>query len=577
MRLVALLAIVVALVSIPGVAAACGAFAGPPAPTEAELIAKLPYLTVEQVLVVWDKDTQMEDFVREARFAKSNQAFGFVVPTPTKPEVAAVKDPPWDRLHAKVPFQDMSLGGGGGDGTKGGPPMAAAAVPPPVEVLSQTRIGSFTAFTLATTDAGAFDKWLKDNGFTMTKESKPWIEHYVRLKFFFVAFRYEPSDAGSDLTGRGEMTSESVRIRFKTPNPYYPYMEPEHAAGAPKATTRRLDGWFVTKEPMVPVVARPTSRPRFGRPWELGMPAQRTSAELATILGDGLKEIVPQSATPLSVQAFRDQKVSRSRYGDVLLVPQNAATFSQADIDSRRFLLGVIDPVVIGEQDKEPVPEDAVSFAPISTSVPATNKPSTCSATPGPAPTGTGALLAFGVLGAALVFRRRAYLALALLGCRTPASSAPDAAPAQSVVVPAGPPSPADRERIALEVLAGKVPTEGISEAIPYDTGLHARVQLGPTLPVDGMLPTARKTLSTFIPRVKLCYAKELEMEPNARGDLTLSMTVAADGSVADVTPVDEKFQPGFVSCVRRELAGAKFDAPGNKTTLKPTFQLSAE
>jgi hypothetical protein len=80
-------------------------------------------------------------------------------------------------------------------------------------VLTQQRIGRFTAFTLAASEAGAFERWLTHNGFAMSDEAKPWLAHYVALQFFFVAFRYDRAGDHSP-----DMTSQTVRIRFQTPD-----------------------------------------------------------------------------------------------------------------------------------------------------------------------------------------------------------------------------------------------------------------------------------------------------------------------------------------------------------------------
>ena len=53
----------------------------------------LPFLTVEQVLIFWDKESGVEDFIRKTRFDRTGKPFGFVIPTPSTPEVFAAKAP----------------------------------------------------------------------------------------------------------------------------------------------------------------------------------------------------------------------------------------------------------------------------------------------------------------------------------------------------------------------------------------------------------------------------------------------------------------------------------------------------
>ena len=140
-----------AVVTLAGDAGACGAFfMKPPRPlTEQELAGQLPFLSVENVMLVWDRATETEDFVREARFAKADQKFGFVVPTPTRPEVFKVDGDPFKTLRDAYPY-DPPLppappGGLRGIGAGGAGAAPGNGAPPPVVVLSQQRIGSFTA------------------------------------------------------------------------------------------------------------------------------------------------------------------------------------------------------------------------------------------------------------------------------------------------------------------------------------------------------------------------------------------------------------------------------------------------
>jgi hypothetical protein len=89
---------------------ACGAFAGPRRPSDGEIYAHTPYLAVEQALILWDKETFTEDFIREARFARTGEAFGFVVPTPGLPEISKVEASPFDALRKAYPFTGPRTG-----------------------------------------------------------------------------------------------------------------------------------------------------------------------------------------------------------------------------------------------------------------------------------------------------------------------------------------------------------------------------------------------------------------------------------------------------------------------------------
>lgn len=592
-RLLAMLVWVIAVgLARVGDASACGAFAG--LPSEKSLAASLPFLTVEQVLVLWDKETGVEDFIRETRFDKAGKPFGFVVPTPSKPEVSSAK-PPFDALRAAYGFEDpnrLKIGGGGGPVQGGG----SGGAEPAVVVLSQQRIGSFVAFTLSARDPGAFDGWLRENGFAMTEAAKPWIQHYVALGFFFVALRYDApreADAGA---GAGSMTSETVRIRFQTPNPYYPYLEPAHEAAAPAPTRRMLTGWLVTREPMGPVAFHPTEqRARaWQRPWREGARYEASSAALSKQLGDELGKLLPSSER-LYIQTFRDLKVSREGYGDVFFVREHAESKEERDaaLEARRRLLGAVDPTLLSADVGE---ADAATPA-SATSVERRGSAKGCGVTPAGARgvSVVGALLLIVSLGLA---RRRRYalsvapivVASALAGCRSrdTTSSADAAADADAATTAtateARPATRAERENQALAILAG-ADEPSIARA-DWEPGVRAvglsgissdalrprrgevdigAIQQGAVTVADG-----DRVSAMLRPHLRHCYEAALDADAKVEGTVTLSVDVTQDGTVSAAVPVAQRgVSPGLVSCCAGAFRRVTFAAPTAPANLR--------
>lgn len=612
-------------------ARACGAFASArrPAETEAELAARLPFLTVEQVLLVWDKDTGVEDFIRETRFDKANQTFGFVVPTPTKPEVAAVKKAPFESLRKTYPFEPPDpprapnpTGGLGGLG--GGAGSGAGAEPPPVVVLSEQRIGSFTAFTLATTDAGAFDKWLDNNGFAMTEEARPWIARYIEQRFFFVALRYDPqrvggaaADANAD-AGEGvtpEMTSETIRIRFKTPHPYYPYTEPALAKDATAPYSRMLTGWIVTREPMNAVAHRaPTeyeSR-RFRRPWTTGLAYRAQTEEIARVVGPELRSVLPRTApsSPLAIQTFRDLKTRRTGFGDVLLVPSTPSPLSADDQEARRFLLTVMDPTLLKAEAPDagvetPTPAALGASAASVSASPDTKRSTGCSSAPESSRSGAAmARAAIVVLFGLFVLRRSTIKrsrvqanvlagALLLTACRprsdsvaidgsTDRAKTADGGLAtipQPAPTSARPSEPTREEKIqtVFTILSGAEPDGGIAVDPEQDRvrGHKGAAQVGATT-VDTPVPNADRVVAGLRPRFRRCYEAGLNIDPSMSGKLLISAEIAPDGSV---TKADASQNTGLSAAVATCCAGAvrraQFDAPAGGKSSKLTIPIS--
>ena len=333
LRTLALVLVALTLEAQPKPAEACGGF----------FSAKLeerPSLAYEQTLIVYDAQKSLEHFVREVVFDKESREFGFVVPTPGRPEVFPVLKNPFKDLNERFPlFPPMrggltSAGAGFGGGKGGGG----------VEVLETKRVGSFKAFVLAARDPGAFAKWLQEQSFTSTPESDRWLAHYVALGFYFVAMRYEPVSAGN-LEG-GVPSAETIRISFPTPLAFYPYLEPDAAAGAKTPEQRGLEVWLIARQRLLPLAARrrPTGGVDWLRPLASGASYGGYKDNLSGALGE-LTSLLP--AGSLFVQRFVDQKRSRAGFGDILFTPEAGGALSAERREAVRALLPLLDPELL--------------------------------------------------------------------------------------------------------------------------------------------------------------------------------------------------------------------------------------
>ena len=338
-------------VSAPFDATACGGFFS----RRSTKTVTVPSLQVEQVLIVHDPATETEHFVRELVFRDAKEPFGFVVPTPSQPTVAKVDRSPFAALATRFPPEPPFLGAtGSGAGGGGAPRGAAPDSAPKVSVLSKERIGSFTVFVLSATDAGALKKWLDVYQVAATTESEAWLKHYVELGFYYAAFRYEIPGAGA---ASSPAKSETVRISFATPLPYYPYREPVHPTPAPKRP-RVLAVWLVSPERAVPVAAvQEEGATLWKRPW--AEPVQHpnaTTADLTALVGAQLGALLasgrgdagagPPSERAWTVQTFQDQKTHRGGWGDVVLVPASPRANDAAKTERARKLMASLAPSV---------------------------------------------------------------------------------------------------------------------------------------------------------------------------------------------------------------------------------------
>jgi hypothetical protein len=332
-----LLACTLALAGPTPTASACGMF-GP------ILIApeRRPSLAREKVLIVHDAARGRQHFIREVAFRRADHRFGFVVPTPTLPEVATVAINPFTRLRERFPFAALGSGVGSGYGSAGAGFGGRGGGE--VEVIAVEKVGSFTAFTLAATDAAALAKWLEDNELESTPETEVWLAHYVRMGFYYVAMRYDPPPDAAGRKNRA-IAAETVRISFDTPVAYYPYFEPEptHKSREP----RLLEVWYVGAAPVVPVARQTASdgKAQWVRPLKPGRQDRDARKLLASVLRDELEALLPDGE--LVVQTFQDQKRRRTGFADILFASAKPVTLSPEQQKAVEPLLGVLDPGLI--------------------------------------------------------------------------------------------------------------------------------------------------------------------------------------------------------------------------------------
>lgn len=186
----------------------------------------------ETAVLIWDADAGVEHFIRSAAFTGTSADFGFLVPTPGRPDLG---DAPWQntgRLEAATaPRTEVrrrlgEFGCGSPKKTGSVPPRAAAPAPAPVQVVERKRVGGFDAAVLKATDADALRGWLGRNGYASRPELRDWLGDYVDDGWHLTAFKVANDLAG----GRAVGSLHPVRLSFPTPQPVYPYKEPADAA-----------------------------------------------------------------------------------------------------------------------------------------------------------------------------------------------------------------------------------------------------------------------------------------------------------------------------------------------------------
>lgn len=239
-----------------------------PAPPRGEEVR----IAEEEALIIWDPATKTEQFIRRAAFRSTTRQFGFLVPTPTIPQLGEAPAGTFDLLAReitpRVTYDRSERTYQAGSWliescmlTKGGAKDEATA-PPPVRVLQTAHVAGFDATTVEADDARALTEWLASHAFEATPQLTAWLERYVTEHWKITAFVVATDDAQAS---QYEVATRVVKMTFPTERPFYPYREPqidmtvESTAKLPPVTDRTLRVYFVSTERYAATLA--------GAPW----------------------------------------------------------------------------------------------------------------------------------------------------------------------------------------------------------------------------------------------------------------------------------------------------------------------
>lgn len=190
----------------------------------------------ESALIIWDEVAKTEHFIRRASFETAADDFGFLVPTPTQPELGEADDRVFESLGRTtaprhVYQSETKTVFGFGDllptakYAVGALPTTAMVAPnamprPDVEVLEEKQVAGFDAVVLRADDAQALAEWLDKHGYEARPALTEWLKWYVDNKWIITAFKMTKGE-------RPTFEAKSVRMTFQTDKPFYPYREPE--------------------------------------------------------------------------------------------------------------------------------------------------------------------------------------------------------------------------------------------------------------------------------------------------------------------------------------------------------------
>ncbi|EYF06346.1 DUF2330 domain-containing protein [Chondromyces apiculatus] len=284
----------------------------------------------EAAIIVWDEASRTEHFIRRASFSTTARDFGFLVPTPSVPQLAEVSPGAFEALEARTAparvhqtridgvtvgmlcalpftlFLARSL--------KSAPATASA---PPVRVLHEQTVAGYDAAVLEADRADALAEWLRTHGYASRPALETWLQPYVARHWKITAFKIAPRERAE------QVATSSVRMSFTTDRPFFPYREPadqrESAPAPPPGQAAPIPAERLLR---VFLISRARMEGTLGdgqQPW----PGKATWANLLTP-SDGPPVTLTDIPVPFEhawLTAFEDRASPRPGIDDVFFAP----------------------------------------------------------------------------------------------------------------------------------------------------------------------------------------------------------------------------------------------------------------
>ena len=190
----------------------------------------------QSIVIIWDAATKTQHFIRRASFKSEGEDFGFLVPSPSKPELAESGNEAFPFLQKitepEIITQKRPSSGGSGCGCADKvamAPPAGEANKAEVRVLEEKMVAGFNAKVLEADTTEVLVQWLKENGYAYSPEVAAWAKPYVDGKWKITALKVaKKKDDGKSK----DVTASALRMSFKTDRPLFPYREPDSSKSA---------------------------------------------------------------------------------------------------------------------------------------------------------------------------------------------------------------------------------------------------------------------------------------------------------------------------------------------------------
>src|SRR5262249_1901899 len=150
--------------------------------------------------------------------------FGFLVPTPTRPELSESGNEAFPFLYDLTKPEVMekrASQSGGGCGCPIGCSKGQVTKPAanPVVVVEQKLVAGFQATVLKADSANDLVNWLKDNQYAYSPEVEVWARPYVNAGWMITALKVAKDPASKS---QKDVAASALRLSFKTDRPLFP-------------------------------------------------------------------------------------------------------------------------------------------------------------------------------------------------------------------------------------------------------------------------------------------------------------------------------------------------------------------
>ncbi len=183
------------------------------------------YETGQKAVIFYEKG--QETLILSTTFKGEAKDFGWVIPTPSKPQVEKGSDEIFTSLAeiTRPVYRDYYAPLGAGFGAK----EAAQTV----TVIETKKIDYYEIAVLSATDSQALAKWLEEHDYQYPQNKAYILNDYINNNWYFVAVKISPEAQGDQDVAKGleEGHATPLKLVFQAERPIYPLkissIEPE--------------------------------------------------------------------------------------------------------------------------------------------------------------------------------------------------------------------------------------------------------------------------------------------------------------------------------------------------------------